>query len=292
MTAESYLINGVKTLTAASVPSARLDCLILMEDVTGKSRAWLLAHPEFEISAAAKSRLDVMIKRRVSHEPIAYIRGKSEFYGRDFYVDNNVLEPRPESETIIDLFKALPCHLNADQAGHCVVVDVGTGSGVLAITAKLEMPHNEVYATDIDPACLQVARHNAHAMKAGISCFEADLLAAKPASDANLLDALRKSLGSGKYQHFILMANLPYVPDNFTINQAAMNEPRSAIFGGPDGLDLYRRLFEQIGNLEYRPDYLLTEALPPQHTELADIATIAGYRQSQTQDFIQVFAPR
>jgi len=87
------------------------------------------------------------------------------------------------------------------------------------------------------------------------------------------------------------MANLPYVPDNHTINQAAMQEPKIAIFGGPDGLDLYRKLFAQLSNnnMFTGVKYVLTESLPPQHPALAKIAKNHGYKQHQEDDFIQVF---
>lgn len=292
MTAESFLIARTQTLAEAGIPSARLDCLILMEDATGQSRAWLLAHPEFVIEPALRRRIDQQIARRATHEPLAYIRGKTEFYGRDFYVDKHVLEPRPESETMIDLLKALPCNLKQPHGTGCLVVDVGTGSGALAITARLELPEAEVWATDTDPACLRVAAKNAAQLQAKPSFVEADLLAAKHSQEGARFDWLADRAavsGEGARRLLVILANLPYVPDSFTINEAAMNEPRLAIFGGPDGLDLYRQLFGQAATLRRQPDYILAESLPPQHEALAGIAAKAGYRQLQEQDFIQVF---
>lgn len=286
MTIENYLINSTATLSKADIPSARLDCLVLMEDIIGKDRAWLLAHPEYKLSAAARRQIDAMIERRRRHEPLAYIRSKTEFYGRDFYVDSRVLEPRPESEAIIDLLKGLA------RSNRQLVVDVGSGSGALAVTAKLELPHSHVLATDIDPACLDVAERNSRQLGAEVRFHQADLLAAtgNQSNDPAAYSWLQPPLDEQRDQSFVILANLPYVPDSFTINQAAMNEPRLAIFGGPDGLDLYRRLFAQLSRLPRRPDYVITESLPPHHADLAEIASAHGYRMLQELDFIQAFA--
>ena len=273
MRADDWLSVHTRQLSEAGVSSARLDCLILLEGITGKDRAWLLAHPEYTLSDTNIAALQGKVARRAQHTPLAYIRNQTEFYGRTLYVDERVLEPRPESETIVTLLKGL------DLPDHPVIIDVGTGSGALAITAKLELPHAEVYATDIDSGCLEVAAKNADALKASVIFTEADLLT--PVHGATTLPAPD-----------VILANLPYVPDNFTINQAAMNEPHLAIFGGPDGLDLYRRLFAQLGSVTIKPQllFVLAEALPPQHASLADIATTADLHQLLEEDFIQVFA--
>jgi len=153
-------------------------------------------------------------------------------------------------------------------------VDVGTGSGALAITAKLEIPGAEVIATDIDPNCLKVAHQNAKTLGTKIKFLEGNLL---------------EPLTAKGYELTAILANLPYVPDRWKINEAAAMEPRIAIFGGQDGLDIYRRLFEQIKKLPWRPKYVFTESLPPQHKELAKIAKSASFKLAKTQDFIQVF---
>jgi release factor glutamine methyltransferase len=155
------------------------------------------------------------------------------------------------------------------------IADIGTGSGALAITAHLEVPTAEVVATDIDSGCLEVARKNAKKHKASINFFQGDLLSAlhpTPYSPPT-----------------ILLANLPYVPSYYRINEAAGREPRLAIFGGGDGLEIYRRLFTQLSSHYSKPQFVLTEAMPPQHGRLADIANGAGYRMQRRQDFIQVF---
>jgi release factor glutamine methyltransferase len=213
------------------------------------------------------SELENKIKRRVNHEPLAYIRSKSEFFGREFTVSADTLEPRPESETIIELLKSLKLHGS--------IIDVGTGSGCLAITTKLEIPELEVMATDISATALKIAQKNALKHDTDIKFFLGDLLTPIPVS----------------LKPTVIMANLPYVPNSHTINSAAMFEPKLAIFGGPDGLDLYRQLFFQIANnVQFEGvKFVLTESLPPQHNELAKIALSAGFKLKKTDDFIQVF---
>lgn len=286
MNNDQWLRQTVIALDTAGIATARLDAIVLLEDITGKDRSWLLAHPEYKLTSEQVSKLTSAVERRIKHEPMAYIRGKSEFYGREFIVSKDTLEPRPETETMVELLKEI---LNSQklyplqdslvterQNVNLRIVDIGTGSGCLAITAKLEFPGTEVAATDISPACIKIANQNAKNLSAHINFFIGNLLESLPQSSFSLHNA-------------IILANLPYVPDSHTINQAAMFEPKSAIFGGEDGLDLYRRLFEQIISLNQTSAYLLTESLPFQHNELAAIALSAGYRLRQTADFIQVF---
>ncbi len=298
MTIKDWL-NKVQTqLKDAGIATARLDCLVLLEDEIGKDRAWLLSHPEFELQGSVLKKLNTKVVQRVKHVPLAYIRGKAEFYGREFAVNAHTLVPRPETETIIDLLKALippntklPKNviLNeregsvtkqilraAQNDGKWTLVDIGTGSGAIAITAKLEFPAAKVIATDIDENCLATARANATNLSADITFLPGNLL--EPV--ANL------KLDTG---NLILLCNLPYVPDNFQINRAATHEPRHALFGGPDGLDLYRKLFTETANLSRKPQYIMAESLPPQHESLAKIAKAAGYSLETTDDFIQVF---
>ena len=309
MTSGAWLENAVTALTSADIATARLDALVLLEDVTNKDRGWLLAHPEFELSPAYLKQLKNLLTRRSAHEPLAYVRGKTEFYGRNFVVTPVVLEPRPESETMIDLLKEislfkdsalLPQHpvsnmhtshettakdaqnrldprLREDNTGSLRgkmvrIADVGTGSGALGITAQLELPSAKVDLFDIDKRALAVAKTNVDIFTLSISVIQSDLLDQTPRD------------------YDILLCNLPYVPDDFQINRAATHEPAIAIFGGPDGLDLYRKLFSQVAMLKKLPLYILTESLPTQHTALAALARETGYSLYKQDDFIQVFS--
>lgn len=263
---EQWLKSATKRLAAAGIGTARLDCLILLEDSFSRDRSYLLAHPELELSPTQATSLEKQLHRRMQHEPLAYIRGKTEFYGREFLLNRNVLEPRPESETMIELFKELPL------SPESYIADVGSGSGALGITAVLEHPGIQADFIDIDPLTLKVARANAKKHKISGAFYEGDLLNAP------------------KTSYEVLLCNLPYVPDSYQINEAAAMEPRVAIFGGVDGLDLYRRLFGQIDTLKYKPTFILSESLPFQHTVLAKLARQHGYEQQQESDFIQLFS--
>jgi len=336
MTAASWLAKSQAELKAAGISTARLDCLVLLEDATSKDRAWLLAHPEFELPTEVINSLDSKLKRRGQHVPLAYIRGRSEFYGREFTINEHTLVPRPETEAIIEMLKRVrnleadtmvwemerrgrkpgqkhypfekqesasalvktgegykvtwekpprrrlsdkPAPVHGSGLRHhdedLYIVDIGTGSGAIAISAKLELPEAAVVATDIDEKCLETARANAERLGADVKFLQGNLL--EP------LDANRPSPTT------VLLCNLPYVPDNFQINTAATHEPRHALFGGPDGLDLYRELFAQIASRKNKPQYIICESLPPQHEVLAGIAKAADYALHKTDGFIQLF---
>jgi len=268
MNVEAWLLANTQRLTAAGIASARLDCLILLEDLTGHDRAWLLAHPEFELPGTQISELETKIAAREQHMPLAYIRGHVAFYGREFTVNEHVLVPRPESEAMINLLKQWAT------TGLEQIVDVGTGSGALAISAKLELPAVQVFGLDIDPACLEVARQNGHALQADVEFSLSDLLE------------------NHEYDRpYAILANLPYVPIDYPVNQAARHEPKLALYAGVDGLDDYRRFWQQISQLHNQPLLVITEALEEQHHGLATLARHYGYFQTAKEGLAQAFTP-
>ncbi|MEX0881638.1 MAG: HemK/PrmC family methyltransferase [Candidatus Saccharimonadales bacterium] len=267
MTVSRWLSSATSKLSLAGVSSARLDSLILLEDALHKDRSLILAHPETQLTPFQQKKLNKQIMRRAHSEPLAYIRGFTEFYSRRFKVNKRVLEPRPESETMIELLMALKLPEEAK------IADVGTGSGALGITAALELHNHNVDLYDIDAGALAVARHNCVLHELHLRVIKRDLLR------------------NSHKAYDVIMANLPYVPNQWQINKAAAMEPRLAIFGGKDGLDVYRRLFEQLTHFSWRPQYVLTESLPPQHQELAKIAKKFGFKIHTSREFVQVFKP-
>ena len=268
MTSEQFLKESERKLSKAGIGSARLDTLILLEDTLHKDRSWVLAHPEHEIKTIQARRLWRKVERRAAHVPLAYIRGHTEFYGRHFKVNRHVLEPRPESETMIELLNQLPSKKSSWK-----IADVGTGNGAIGITAALEFPGSTVDLYEISSGALAVAKHNVHLHELRLHARKMNLLS-RP---------LRP--------YDVILANLPYVPDKWQINEAAMAEPKIAIFGGKDGLDIYRKLFTQLQRFTWQPRYVLTESLPPQHENLAAVAASHGFKLYKSQDFIQVFSP-
>lgn len=264
-----WLSSTEKLLHERSIETARLDSLVLLSDELGHDKAWVLAHSEYCIQGSVLKKLNTKIAQRSNHIPLAYIRGKNEFYGREFMVNKHVLVPRPESESMIDLLKRI-----VGPDSRTTIIDVGTGSGCLAITAKLELPNSTVVALDSSYECLRVAKQNATKLVADITFLESDLL-----------DSMQDS--SFKIQDSILLANLPYVPNDYPVNNAAAHEPPLALFGGNDGLKFYRKLFSQAKEL--RVTCIITESLTEQHTGLIKIARENAFRHASTDGLAQLF---
>lgn len=272
MTASDWLKGTTNQLSDAGIESARLDAILLLCDELGVDKTAILAYPERKLQRSELQNLSTKVTQRTQHTPLAYLRGQVEFYGREFSVSHHVLVPRPESEAIIEL-----CRQTAVHTSSATIIDIGTGSGCLAITAKLELPDTTVYATDINKDCLSVARTNAEALHATINLLT-----------GNLLEPLRDS--GYDAQGSIILANLPYVPLDYPINAAAKHEPRLALFSGRDGLDHYRTLFSQIHDFAIYPSFVIAEALESQHDTLADIAQEAGYALQETAGLAQLFS--
>jgi release factor glutamine methyltransferase len=272
MTAQDWLQSATAQLQQSGSTSARLDAELLLAYYAQKPREYLLAHSEIVVTK--QKELDVGLARRLKHEPLAYILGHKEFYTREFVVTPDVLVPRPETETMIKLLKQLYAEAHYSSDSHPTIIDVGTGSGCLAVTSKLELPSCKVIATDCSDSALEVARQNALALHADVSFLQ-----------GNLLEALPETQSS-----FIILANLPYVPDDYAINNEAQNEPGKALFGGPDGLGLYRVLFGQAKELANKPAFIFTETLDFQHASLAIIAKENGFTLKVAESLIQVFS--
>lgn len=267
MTIANFLDESTRQLAAVGIQTSRLDCLILLEDVLEIDRAVLLAYPERTISSAKLVVLNKLVAQRKNHLPLAYIRGKVMFYGHEFLVNEHVLTPRPETETMVQLVKKIV------QPG-IIVADIGTGSGCIGITIALEMPNANVYLFDIDQAALKVAQKNAEALHVRVHIRQQDLL--------QNLDVPCD----------VLTANLPYVPEDYPINEAARHEPRHALFSGSDGLDHYRTFWKGLIKLPCKPAHILTESLGQQHVPLQILAGLAGYRETERKGLIQHFTPQ
>lgn len=279
MEARAWITHATDMLTGiSSTPS--IDAYVLICDALSQNKAWVLAHPECNITPQQLDTLTDKLHARKTGQPLAYVRGKTEFYGRIFKINPHVLVPRPESETIIELLLRKQDELISTHS-EVRIIDIGTGSGALGITATLELHGIEKLATtliDIDPECLQIAEKNAK-----LHNVEVELLA------GNLLEPVE----AGSTQtSTIIIANLPYVPDGYTINNAAEHEPKLALFGGQDGLNLYREMFMQLASFSSKTSRLelYTESLPLQHQTLESIANSAGFRLTTSKDLIQVFS--
>lgn len=212
-------------LAAAGCDTPRLDAEVLLAHVVGQGRAWLYAHPEYIPSTTQRNAYHTLLERRARREPVAYLTGSKEFYGLEFLVTPDVLIPRPETECLVEI--ALDWLATGPTEGF--IVDVGTGSGAIAVTLAVHLAGAHILATDTSPAALAVARRNAarHGVAVRVDCVQADLL-------APLAGELR-----------LIVANPPYVSWaelDAAAPEVARYEPRHALDGGPDGLAVLDRL--------------------------------------------------
>lgn len=266
MTIDAFLRDSIAQLAAAGIPTARLDVLVLLEDELGVDRAHILAHPERDLTHSQQANLHTKVMQRLNHLPLAYIRGKATFYGREFAVNGRVLVPRPETETMIDLLKNVPLPPTPR------IADIGTGSGCIGITAALELAGVELFLCDIDAAALKIARQNAKTFGIPATFRQADLLQ----HTTEKLD--------------VVLANLPYVPEQFDVSKEVRSEPPHAVFAGTDGLATYRDFWQQVAARTIKPRFVLTESLPMQHHALAALARTHDYAQDNHAGLIQLFA--
>lgn len=265
-TIQNWLDKNTAELIKVNVESARLDCLVLLEDTLKKPREWLLAHNETPISVSEERAINRMLKQRLNHIPLAYITGHKEFYGRDYLVDSDVLIPRPESEDIIDLL------LGLDESSFEKVIDVGAGSGCLAITAKLELPNSNVVAIDNSIKALEVAKRNANRLKAEVDFIVSDLIESVTLSDKT-----------------VILANLPYVPSGLITSTEITREPKEALFSGEDGLSHYQLFWSQLAVKNKDGLTIIVESLEDQHPAISKMAFNAGYQLIESRGLAQLF---
>ena len=223
------LLRMAASLGEVSIPDARLEAEALLAYALEISRTQVLARPERPLSPEEEAVVSEALRRRLSREPLAYITGHREFFGIDFKVNPSVLIPRPETETLVET--ALKIANEFPGGPELSVVDVGTGSGAIAVCLALRLSSARIFAVDSSSAALNVARTNAetHGVADRITFLEGDLL----------------SHFSGGVD--LITANLPYVRTGELSSLApeVQQEPTEALDGGQDGLDLVRRMMQQ-----------------------------------------------
>ena len=230
-TVQEILVNATRALGATMrYHEARLQAELLLAHALEISRTLLLARLDETISPELAARYAANVARRAQHEPLAYILGHQEFYGLDFVVDRRVLIPRHETETLVEL--ALAASRRAARASP-VIVDVGTGSGAIALALAHHLPHARIFATDISPDALAVAQINAARLEleSRVKFRQGDLL--EPVVE----------------RFDVLASNLPYIPSRRFAElprEIRAFEPRVALDGGEDGLAVMRRLLAQL----------------------------------------------
>jgi release factor glutamine methyltransferase len=256
----------VKTITSNLIKRTCLNSLdieLILAYILKKSREFILTHAEHKISKSQENKINDLIKKRLGGLPLAYILGYKEFYGLKFIVNKNVLIPRPETELMVDETLNLVSHISHPVS----FVDVGTGSGCIAITLAKEIKNSKIIAIDISSSALNVAKGNAklHRVKTKIQFLQGNLL--EPIIKNNKIVHRPSSI--------VICANLPYLSLTQIKNSLSIKyEPKIALEAGPDGLKFYKKLFKQskqLFNLTPTTYHLLCEIDPCQKNKIITI---------------------
>jgi release factor glutamine methyltransferase len=248
-------INLKSILASETAHLSRREAELILAQAMGATREWIIAHPEAKLTEDQRARFDDMIAQMNRGVPLPYVLGEWEFFGLTFKVNPHVLIPRPETELLVETAISKQWIVNSEQTlptAHyplTTIVDVGTGSGIIAITLAKKLSSAKIFATDISAEALEVAKENAQRHNAAdrITFVHGDLLE-----------------GVGKVN--VICANLPYIPtQELETLEVIKHEPRLALDGGEDGLRIIERL------LATAPDHLL-----PHGIILAEIAANEG----------------
>ena len=241
----------------------RLDAQLLLLHLLGKpasQRGWLLSHGDAPLPPAIASALEPLVQRRLSGEPLAYLTGHKEFFGLDLQVDARVLVPRPDTETLVNWALEL---LDGQQR----VLDLGTGSGAIALALKASKPTLHVHATDLSAEALAVAQANAQRLQHDVSFHQGAWFAALPAAEPRF---------------DCIVSNPPYIAELDPHLAALMFEPAQALSSGSDGLDDLRQLITQAPRHLVPGGWLLLEHGYDQAQAVRDLLTAAGFVQVQS----------
>lgn len=249
-------LGGASRQLAQSSPTPRLDAQVLLAHVLGQRREWLIAHGDTPLTEEQSASYAMLCDKRAHGVPVAYLTGIAGFYKREFAVNEHVLIPRPETE-----------HLVEDAIAHLKprggkVFEAGVGSGAIACSIAAEVPGALVYGTDISPGAIATANENARRLGVADRCAFC------------LADVIKDG---DEHSYDVIVANLPYIPtcDVPQLPEPAGYEPRTALDGGPDGLDLYRKLLTAAPHMLQPGALLLMEAAPPTIESLRRLAAAA-----------------
>jgi release factor glutamine methyltransferase len=266
---KDWLRHAASQLTDVGISSAKLDAEIILAHTLRQSRTFIHAHDDEILSPRQQEIADARLQLRLDRTPIAYIVGHKEFYGRLFRVNPSTLIPRPESETIITLLKELTSQTTMSLDKNPVrLVDVGTGTGCLGITAKLEVPELEVSLVDISRHALNMAEINAKQLHADVAIIRSDLLLSYPMTADYII------------------ANLPYVDTEWERSPETNYEPALALFADDAGLALIKKLIAETPLHLKTGGYLFLEADPRQHAAIITAAKAHGLSLVEVRDFI------
>ncbi|MFB3905040.1 MAG: peptide chain release factor N(5)-glutamine methyltransferase [Acidobacteriota bacterium] len=264
-TLQEAVRQSTECLAAHGLKTPREDAQLLVLQATGKNLAFLLTHPEWKLAAEQQERLEQWLEQRKRHYPLQYLFGSQEFFGRPFRVDASVLIPRPETEVVVENCLQLLAQIDKERIP---VVDIGTGSGCIAITLACEDPRLEVTAVDISEAALTVARENAQRLGCSdrVDFLQGDVLA---------------PLESSGRRFDLIVSNPPYVEDQSAEVEYSVKafEPREAVFAGPTGLEIYTRILRSSRTLLRPSGWLVLEMGYGIADRLAELAQAEGWKQ-------------
>jgi release factor glutamine methyltransferase len=247
MDLRTALLQGQKLLEDSAIAAPRLTAEVLLAHAIGCERAWLYAHSDEQLREVWWIHYGRYLHDRLQGRPTQYITGRQEFYGREFRVTPDVLIPRPETEHVIEAFLMVAGEI-ARRDGPNAILDIGTGSGAIAVTLALEArleKGSRVFASDISNAALKVAAGNARTLGATVGFVCCDLGAAFPASSFD-----------------VVVSNPPYVPEigaGALQREVREHEPAVALYGGADGFAVYRRLIPEAARLLRPSGWLIME---------------------------------
>jgi len=269
MNARKTLTQAVKKLKKSNIESAHLDSEILLSHILKKTKEFIFSHPEHKPTKNQTNNYKKLITKRSKGSPVAYLIGRKEFYGLDFFVNKDVLIPRSETELMVEEVLHITRNLQ-----HITFIDVGTGSGciIISLIKQLQtfnfqlsclpagMATFNFFATDMSKKALIIAQKNARKHKVKIKFLE-----------GNLLEPIVKSKILHPKSEIVITANLPYLTQSQIKNSASIkHEPELALFANKDGLELYEKLFKQIKLLKkiWDVSYVLCEIDPRQKIKI------------------------
>jgi release factor glutamine methyltransferase len=233
-------LQAARGRLADTSKNPRRDAELILAHLLGWDQAALLTHPERVLSPAEADQFESMLRRRTASEPVQYITGVQEFFGLPFEVSPDVLIPRPETEHLVE---AVLGRFSREASPR--IVDVGTGSGAIAVALAHAIPRSRVTAVDLSSAALQVAQRNAerHGVLEQLTLLQSDLLESVNAVDFD-----------------VVVSNPPYIADGEVLEPQVFNyEPRSALYAGPTGLEVYQRLIPQARKVLKPHGWLMLE---------------------------------
>ena len=286
---QDVLEQGRKILKKAKIEQPSPESELILSAAIRKSREFIYTHPEYALSRFEERDFANFIKRRAKRMPLAYISGFKEFYGLAFFVHKNVLIPRSETEGLVDLALKKINDIRQTGIDKIDIIDIGTGSGAIIIsiakillTTDYSLPTANFYGIDSSKKALAVARENAKRL--GVN-EQIQFLT------GNLLQPYLKSINASNYHlppttYRLFVANLPYLTTSEMkgLQPEVRFEPRQALDGGKDGLDVYRVFFKQLMKIENNPFTAICEIAPEQKNKLLKIAK-ASLPQSATKFF-------